>query len=520
MFRSIRNCFFLALICFGFTACQQHPSGTRYIPKDALGIFCLNIDNISSKVTWSVLADSRIFNGMSHDSSFDIEATGVDPHASIYAFGLPDSRLKSGFKFLTVFPLKDEKKFSEYLKKTFPSAKQEASGQLQWAVISPNNCIAWNKKTAISAYASRNIAVSDHPDTPGSLSFLKETIKESFALPKAQSIAANKLYAALTREDHDFSFWFNLEAFSKAMPQEDMETANAILSSQKKLLKNTFIDGGIDFKKGRVEAEGKFYHNPSGTAVAKAFLPEHYDDDMLRKIPGNKLDLMLHLQMNPKGMATFLDTIGVLPITKMALKENGLSPDSVLNLFSGNFLLTVVDFNFKNFISNFNSFLEDDQPVPFAQAALTFKIKEPGSFQKLLDMAVQQHLITQLGDHLYHARNYYLSWKDDYVVVSPFRETAQILLADSTSKDWHIPPDIKNNPFGLYLNVQNIVNAFSDEMKQGGKDSMALHLIDNIQVYGGKIKDNYSAFHATIYFQNKEENSLLQLINLGKEIRQ
>ncbi len=42
--------------------------------------------------------------------------------------------------------------------------------------------------------------------------------------------------------------------------------------------------------------------------------------------------------------------------------------------------------------------------------------------------------------------------------------------------------------------------------------------MESVIAYGGKVEGDHSSFHFEINFQNKDENSLMQLINFSKKV--
>jgi len=520
MFKEIRYFLFLSFILFSFSACQNRNSGIEYIPKDALGVFSLNLKSLTKKVAWSALADSRILSELAHagkeEGSFDINATGIDPLSTIYAFGLPDQRLESKFKFLLVLPIKDKKKFEEYLKATFPLTKWDYSEQKTFMFIDQYSCIAWDEHTAIGAFTSPSEYDLVNADEVKII--LKEDILKSFSLPKEQSLVEDKIFVNLQKEENDFGFWFNLESFTKAIPKDEFNVAGAILSAQKNLVNNTYITGGLNFKKGKIQIDGKYVYNPSSKALLKTFTDVTYKEDLIRQIPGQQLNLIAHLQLNPKGIPALLDTIGMMPLTNMALKENGLDPESVFNVLEGDFLFSIVDFNFGQLTDYLSQTMEGKSGAPFFQSALSFYVKDKLVMENILVFAVKNKLILKSNSGAYKLKDNYLAFKDKYVVVSHDENTAIRLVNNTKLNDkWAIPNAIKNTPFGLFVDVKNTTKDFISSLPSAEEGTRILKILDNITLNGGKMNGDFSDFHLDISLQNKEENSLLQLIRLKNE---
>lgn len=519
MFQKLRIFFILPIVLLSLSACQKRTEGLHYIPKNALGVFSLNLKSIAKKVIWSTLADSRILKELANsgnEKSFDINATGIDPMATIYAYGLPDQRLESKFKFLLILPLKDKNKFEQYLNETFPLAKTTEENGKTFFVIDDYSCFSWDENTAIGAFSTPsafNLVNGEELQV-----ILKQDILKSFSLTKEQSLSDDKLIKDLEKEGNDFSYWFNIEAFANAMPQDEFNAAGAILSNQKSLLSNTYFTGGLNFKKGKIEVEGKYYYNPSSKALAKIFTDVVYKDDLIEKIPGQQLNLLAHLQLNPNGFATLIDSIGMMPLTKMAIKESGLNSNQVFKVLDGDFLFTIVDFDFGKLTENLSETMSGKAGVPFFQSAITFNIKDKAAADSILAVAMKNKWITKKASGTFQVGAYNMMMNGNYVVLSNEESTA-IKLAKNTVRTppWDLSKVEKNTPFSLFIDVKNTTKDFIASLPNTEEEARALKLIDYITLSGGKVDGDYSNYQFNIYMQNKEENSLLQLIHLKDE---
>lgn len=516
MFHNLRIFLTVSIVVFCLSACKSDTDGLNYIPKDALGVFSINLKSLSQKIAWSALSDSRVLKELANsgkEKAFDINATGVNPFANIYAFGLPDQRLESKFKFLLVLPLKDKNKFEQYLNETFPLAKTVKENNKTFFVIDDYSCFSWDDHIAIGAFSSPS--EYDLVNADELQVILKQDILKSFSLEKEQSLSNEKIMNDLQKESNDFSFWFNFESFTQAMPQDEMNPAGAILSNQKNLVANTFLTGGLNFKKGKIEIDGKYFYNSSSKKLAEIFTDVKYKEDLIDYIPGNQLNLLAHFQINPNGFAALIDSIGMMPLTKLALKETGLNSNQVFNLLEGDFLFTIVDFNFEDLSENLSDKMSGKSGTPFFQSAVTFFVRDKASADSILNQAVNSKLMTKSKSGTFHFGNYYLVMKDKYVVISQEEQTA-VELAGSMVENtkWKLPAEIKNTPFGMFIDVKNTTRDFISFMPNSEEGIRVLKLIDNITLSGGKVNGPYSDYHINISLQNKEENSLLQLIHL------
>lgn len=526
------------ILCFLvlFSACSKAPEGTRYIPKDAVGVVSLNTVELAKKVAWSALAGSPMFKeltGKQGDSSkFDIDKTGVEPLSTFFAFGLPDQRLSGKSKLMIILPLKDAEKFKAFVKENYPQARVEQKDKLTFITIDANTCIGFDGKTAIAATTSAGSGYEWNEDgTPKprdnsqNTVILTEEIQKCFALPKDQSLADNKQFAGLMKESHDLAFWVNYEALANSLPQGELGDAGSVLASQKKLLKDAFISGSLDFEKGKIVADAQYHFNSTNKAIALAMESKSNNTDLLKKIPGSQLNLLMSYHINPAGIKALADTMGMAPLANMALKEIGLTMDDILNAFTGDFLFAITDFavHTKSLASNVGgSAVNYTSPEPSMKAFFSFKIKDQAAYNKLVQTATGKELMVPAGTDAYMiGPNIYLNKSGDYVAVTN-DATAVSSFMSGTATNFDIPKDVKNNPYGLYIDIKNSVQSLPLDLLYGKEDTAVFHdgkkLLESVIAYGGKVEGDHSSFHAELNFQNKDENSLMQLINFSQKV--
>lgn len=512
-YRVLSFVLFLSLL-IQLSSCRKNDSGAKYVPKEALGVFSMSIPNLMKKISWAALSDSRIFSELlkgSKDTTFNIKETGIDASATIFGYGLSDQRIESKFKFFLVVPLKNQKKFEAYLKDLFPEGVLKTGAQ-KLMIIDESSCLIWNKDIAIAGFIQPN--EYGFQDLKEQVEILKQDLLRSLSLKEEESLHHEKRYLSLIKENNDFSFWFNYDAFRKSMSQDEWGSAGAILSAQKNLVSDTYLSGGLNFLKGKISIEGKYFYNASSKALANIFTNVQYNNDLIKRIPGEQMNLLAHFQFNPNGLPVLLDTMGMMPLTRMALKQNGFEIEELSQLFQGDFLFTIVDFDFEKLSHHLADQMEGNIGQAFYQSALSFKIKDRNAFEKLINFAVEKQLIGAEPDGMYKIEGNFLAYKDDYAVLSDNKKTVFTLINNKETKDWQIPQNINNNPFAFYVDIQNSTRDFKNILSQNETSALFLRLAENITASGGKIKGDYSPFSIEINLQNKDENSLVQLLLL------
>ncbi len=516
--------------------CGKTNKSLRYISKDASGIISINTGQLLQKAGLSMLSGSpmfkEIFSNASGDSaSFNIEEMGVELFTGIvYAYAQPDQRLSSKSRFMVVVPLKDADKFGAFIKKQFKEAKIETKDKLSLATLDKNLCVGWDKNTAIIAATTPAPAWSDNGQLASDANnavILAEEIQKTFSMPEEQSIASNKKFADLVKASNDISFWLNYESLMNSLPQDQLGTAGAVMGSQKKLLKDAFIAGGVNFEKGKITGDATYYFNPSVKAVAEALEAKSTNDDLLKKVQGNQLNLMMSYHINPMGVKIMLDTMGVLPLAGLGLKEYGLTLDDVLNAFSGDFLLAITDFSVTTESQSYTlagSSVNYAKPVSSYKAVFSFKLKDKAAFDKLLQVAISNQMLASTAPNTYSAGFVHLVTNGDYVAISTEPAVAGAYLQSPGNAAFKVPVEVKNSPYGFFLDIRNSIQTAPLDLLYGKQDTALFkegkNLLDAVSAHGGKVKGDHTDFHFEATFVNKDENSLLQIMRFYKKVRE
>lgn len=523
------------LICclFLLSSCSKPSENSRYISKDAIGVLSINTSQLVEKVAWSALSGSPMFKELTSkaggdSTSFDITKTGIDI-ATFFAYAVPDQRLANKSRFMVLIPLKDATKFQAFVKEKFPQAKIETKGDITMATLNENVMMGWNKSTAIvagSAPQNRYAEAGEPIPSANQAAILGEEIEKTFAMKEDMSMASNKRFTDLQKEKHDIGFFLNYETFAANMPQDQMGTAGMMMASQKKLLKDAFIAGGVDFEKGKIVGDATYYFNNDVKTIANAMESKSADNDLLKRVAGTQMNLMMSYHFNPKGIKVMAETMGVMGFGNAALKEAGLTIDDVLNAFSGDFLLAVTDFAVKTESKSYSmggNSVNYTSPVPSFKASLSFKIKDKAAFDKVMQAAVTKEMLTVTAPGVYNFAGFAtLAANGEYGAVSNDSLVARDFLTAPGTAKFDIPADVKNNPYGFYADIKNSIKSVPLDLLYGKEDTAVFHdarnLLESISAYGGKVNGDHSDFHFEMSFQNKEQNSLMQLINFTQKV--
>ncbi|WP_118951012.1 DUF4836 family protein [Taibaiella helva] len=536
MKKSLRLVPLVLCLLLVLAGCSKKDDNLRYIPKDAIGVIGINAGQLLvQKVGLSAISGSPMLKEMTRGaggdtSHFDIEKTGIEFLSIVYAYAVPDLRTQSKSRYQVLLPLKDAEKFSAFLKDKFKEAKLTTKDKLSFAVLNPNICVGWNKQTAIVAATMPQREWADDGSlkpAADNTTLLTEEIEKTFSMQKDQSIATNAKFTELMKAGHDISVWMNYESLMNVMPQEELGQAGTIMASQKKLIKDACLAGGIDFEKGKITGDARYYFNPSVKGIASALEVKSVNNDLLNKVPGSQMNLMLSHHINPQGIKALIDTIGMAPLASAALKEVSLSLDDILNAFTGDFLLAFTDFKVTTESQSYTlagSSVNYTKPVPTFKGTFSMKIKDKASFDKLLQLALSNGMLSPgAAPNTYMiGGSFTLATDGSYVVAANEPAVAASFLQTSGNTALKVPSEAKSSPSGFFMDIKNSISSVPLDLLYGKEDSSVFHdgkqLLESITAHGGKLEGDHTDMHFEATFQKKDENSLLQLIRFGQKV--
>jgi hypothetical protein len=101
-------------------------------------------------------------------------------------------------------------------------------------------------------------------------------------------------------------------------------------------------------------------------------------------------------------------------------------------------------------------------------------------------------------------------------------------MLNGSYKKEDMPEDISGratrNPFAMYLDIKQLFKDVDPAISSSKNDSAMIaeskKLLDNISITGGKYADQAYKFNLEINFLNKDENSILEIIDFGMKMNE
>ncbi|MBK7588867.1 MAG: DUF4836 family protein [Bacteroidetes bacterium] len=528
----------MAFIVITVFSCNKIPNHAKYIPKNALGVFAIDMDKLSKKLIWNVLTGSEIFDEMQKDikneeskkAMKDFSNIGIDPATTLYIFYT--GNMKDENHPCLLAGMKDVSKFESFLSKNYPAITVVDNKEFKSCLIESKFILSWNKEAAIATMINNRF--SYETDSTGAEIVVpdmvneekdKNYLKELFALNSNNAITSNDNFKKLQNDGHDFSLWVNYEELYKQ--NKDLNTAELKAFIKDDYFRDAALATGFDFEKGAVDMEMDYYFSKELAAIYKKYSNENMDEKLVNSIPSKDIDLLVAYNLKPKMIEDFLKEFKLDGLANLGLVAVGTSMETILSAFKGDmvFALTDMKLKTKDTTQNPDIYVSD---MPDFNLTYAMNVNQLSSLQSLLDKGVSQSLLVKNGNtySMPYSDEGALMFDKDKLVFSNQKTTAQAFMENKGNAKEGLPADvwknIVNNPITMYANIKKMMSvipmeATSEIEKQLLADLQSMFTY--AQIYGGKMKGNANHLEGNLYFSNKEENAMIQLINLGIKMK-
>ncbi|MBK8329434.1 MAG: DUF4836 family protein [Bacteroidetes bacterium] len=528
----------MAFIVITVFSCNKIPNHAKYIPKNALGVFAIDMDKLSKKLIWNVLTGSEIFDEMQKDikneeskkAMKDFSNIGIDPATTLYIFYT--GNMKDENHPCLLAGMKDVSKFESFLSKNYPAITVVDNKEFKSCLIESKFILSWNKEAAIATMINNRF--SYETDSTGAEIVVpdmvneekdKNYLKELFALNSTNAITSNDNFKKLQNDGHDFSLWVNYEELYKQ--NKDLNTAELKAFIKDDYFRDAALATGFDFEKGAVDMEMDYYFSKELAAIYKKYSNENMDEKLVNSIPSKDIDLLVAYNLKPKMIEDFLKEFKLDGLANLGLVAVGTSMETILSAFKGDmvFALTDMKLKTKDTTQNPDIYVSD---MPDFNLTYAMNVNQLSSLQSLLDKGVSQSLLVKNGNtySMPYSDEGALMFDKDKLVFSNQKTTAQAFMENKGNAKEGLPADvwknIVNNPITMYANIKKMMSvipmeATSEIEKQLLADLQSMFTY--AQIYGGKMKGNANHLEGNLYFSNKEENAMIQLINLGIKMK-
>ncbi len=527
-----------------FTACKKADDNSKYISKDATAVFSVNMASIGKKMAWEFLFGSDVFKKMTErsgkDSSkmTDLQNAGIDMLNTFYTYVVADQRYSNGQRYVALIPLSDGADWEAYVKKTFPKAEIKSVDKRKEALLAEGMYAAWNEDMLVltnTAQGKEDMSLEDGTYVPPAPDLVQTAaeIDNIFKMNKDNSITARKQYNELVKEGHDLSLWINYENI--------MDNYGAGMmggfSMSSAMMKDAALTMGFDFEKGAIKGAMKYYVSEELKAATRDLMNGKIDKEIVDRLPASNLDLLTTMNFSPTGLKSMLDKMGMLGIVNVALTEQNLTADDVFESFTGDMAITMNNFKLVQQKHGYSHFNEEGVEItdsmttydPAMDWLYVMKINKQDKFDKILKLALGMGVMTDGGNGNYKIANgsegMQITVKDKYLVVSSGEKgAADFISGANKGQKLHevAAKQVNDHPMCMFFDVKemlkNVTPETMDDDKERAQFAEIKKLMDNIVISGGEFKGDAFAYEMSVNFINKEENSLMQLLQMANKM--
>ncbi|GAA3947050.1 DUF4836 family protein [Chitinophaga oryziterrae] len=538
-----------------FSACSKLPEQSKYIPKTAGVVLNINSKEISKKLITNGITMDKLFTAVQEKDTAnaaakawkDAENSGVDLQSNFFLSVVFNSSQQSYVSMTG--GLKDATKFEAYLKKNIANYSLKTKKDFQYVWEEDQHAvIGWNKETVIyvkgidadklksgmpggaaPAYPGTDAeAVDSAVAAPARVVTSVASAEEDtwvaetdhlFHLKKEETAGTIEAFKDLLKGDADVSVYMNPEPIYSTQ-------ATMIPANLKEIISGSYYTGAVNFDKGKIVMEGSSYVGKELAAIYKKYGTQEADLDMLEKYPSSNITGFLVYGFDFRMLGDIIKSTGMDGIVNMTLHSSGLTMDDILAAFKGQMVFVASDFAVSKKPNPY--FPEDSITNPSAKWIFAMKVGDKTAFNKVMASPMLGGMFTKQGDHYVMTQQMpgvpSVSITDKLVTVASDNDVLTQYL-DGKSKagglDNSFVSKIKGNPLGGYVNVEKIVNNIPDEEVPADGKELAVqfkNLLKDATILSEKFDGKVQRSHMVLNFKNENENSLVQLVNLGTNV--
>ncbi|TWF44613.1 hypothetical protein FHW36_101533 [Chitinophaga polysaccharea] len=543
------------------SSCSKNPEESRYIPKTAGVVIDLNAKQLTTKLVTNGITMDKLFAAADTKDTAnevmkawkDAENSGIDLQSHFFASIVFQGQAaeKKSYVALTA-SLKDADKFEAYLKKNVADFSLKTQNDFKYIWETKQHAvIGWNKSAVIyiSAVDPNNLEQyapggSSQPSQDGDQPMVDSavavpaalratdddaTIKNwvaevdhLFHLKKEESAGSIEPFAKLLKENADAGVFVNPEAIYNS-GQFTMIPANV-----KKLMEGTYYTGTVNFENGKILFNGNTFMGKEIAGIYKKYGKKEIDLDMLKKYPAESITGFISYAFDFRMIGEIIKATGMDGVVNMAISgKSGLSMDDILNAFEGQLVYVASDLAITKKESEYmpGEFVEK----PSAKWIFSLKVGNKDAFNKVMTSPMLKEVFTREGDHYVIANPMAaatmppVSITEKFVTVGSDSTVLQQYLGGkgSVKLPEGVESKVKGSMLGGYVDLEKVISIVPEDKAEGDEKTVlqkSKALLKDFTVVSKADGGDVQHTEAVLTFKNKDQNSLVQLVNLGTEV--
>ncbi|OJJ14487.1 hypothetical protein BKI52_42665 [marine bacterium AO1-C] len=342
-----------------FTKCTQpQDNHAKYIPKEALAVFSIDLKQLYQKGNFKSLKNSVGFkkwkgnlmeennkmNDLILENLNDPTVSGLDLRKKVFVYTYSGGGVFSSNTGV-VAAVQNAGNLEKMLKLSDKDIeiKKEEKGY-KYVELDKYEAIGWNDQVMMYIKSESGDGLGERKGLSA-----RSYLYSFFNLAPDNSLITNKNFSKFVAKNNDLSVWYSLQAAKKDMTaalnmyrysNRDQQVLDEILNFQ-----NSYIQYNLNFEKGKVLFNTQYDLNKNLKKFYKETYGQNLSKELLSRIPYKQLLGFMGFSWNFKGLFNWLKRVeGVEQAFEKQAKEIGLSSDDLLKALQGEIVLAMTGF--------------------------------------------------------------------------------------------------------------------------------------------------------------------------------
>ena len=517
----IINLSILFITGLAVSSCSSKNEEGAFIPSTALTVSIMDLKSMQKELTWEEIKNTGWYQTFSKSTQLPDwtkkvlgtpEQSGINFKKSLVIFS--NKNIAGKYYWAAEGSLENQRDFDQFNKEFSNAGEIKITGKVSTLLLSKNQLIGWDDSHFVYISTNLSMPALSMQKTEMEVDSIELTGQEMideclniFQLKEDNSLAKNKPFSALLKEDAAIKIWVNGGKIMKSDPGAGITN---ILNTDV-FFNNNISTFAINFNKGVIDIKQHQYASKEFINFLKKNLGSNIKRDMAEKIPSQDIMAILALNLKPEGLQNLVKLSGAEGLANMFLQKAGFNLEDLSKANNGNFLIAISEV--KNNQTENDTLKEGfsekiKMPVSF-KGIFAIGVNDKPSFQKIIDGA-GQIIGSDLMNKMAH-----IKLTDKTMVISNSEDFANEYLNNQQANSLPFIKEFTGHPVVAYLDLQKLISLGSESRKRSAAGNefiqKNLQMWQSIMVNGGEIKEEALQINIKINLMDKNTSSLKQL---------
>lgn len=507
--RVISLLFILALV-----ACNKKEKLENHIPEDSVLLMKINTPNMIGKVAWNAFFSDGLFSMFDERKKAGstlgkLAESGLELSHELYLFKTPEYFAE---EFSVLLKLKDEAKLKELLAKEGLPIMD--SNGLNRTRVQQGVFLSFKGQTALLTITDR-------------LEFLNSI--ESAVLNESVS-GHEKLLQEVINSNHDIVSVSNYyDVLKSQLSEMKLNSSSADISS----FQDDYVFGYVDFLEGKIVSDYKYHMGEETKALVDGFDKENEVSKLIEASAGQNPLMAVSMSIDFNSILNIMKSNGMMASVdkKTALiRLYGTSSEEILSFIKGDMFMYVEKVENQTKIENKYRFNEEkgmteayvdtsEVTIPIYVFNSTVNNEERlkeliGSFHTMIDDKEEYYSVKGGSDIYFRVKDAKLSITNSEDLMKDMISGEGFDLSESQKES------LSNSSYYFQFDSDMVMPAIKSLYPDNIREiKMINNVLESMESKGVLEEDGFN-YKTTIDLKNKEDNSLYQIFQLSKSIKQ